>query len=200
MADDPDDDVPPGWDYNPTTWGQRLPLVGLALLGMCVAGYLALYQYGITSSAWDPFFGAAGSKNGTETILTSDLSFPLKFISPKLHISDATLGAFSYLLDAIAGAVGGTRRWKTMPWIVIVFAVLVGPLGLVSLLLTMAQPLLYGHWCTLCLCSAVISLLMIGPAMDEALASLQYMKRVKDAPEGSHAGFWKIFWGLGGVK
>ena len=60
----------------------------------------------------------------------------------------------------------------------------------------MAQPLVYGHWCTLCLSSAVVSMLMVGPAMDEALASLQYMKRVKDAPPGTHAGFWRVFWGV----
>ncbi len=25
--------MPPGWSYNPSTWAQRLPIVGLALIG-----------------------------------------------------------------------------------------------------------------------------------------------------------------------
>jgi hypothetical protein len=33
---------------------------------------------------------------------------------------------------------------------------------------------------------------MIGPAMDEMLASLQYMKRVRD----SGGSVWRRFWGL----
>jgi hypothetical protein len=41
----------------------------------------------------------------------------------------------------------------------------------------MIQPLLVHGWCTLCLTSALISVLMIGPAMDELLTSLQFLKR-----------------------
>lgn len=176
--------IPPGWDYNPAAWGQRLPIVVLALIGCGVAAYLALWQYRVTGWVWEPFFG-----DGTRTILDTKLSWALP-----LGISDAALGAFAYFLDALTGVVGGRNRWRTMPWIVLVFAVFVGPLGLVSIGLTIAQPLVYDAWCTLCLTSAVISVLMIGPAMDEALASLQYMKRVRRETGRS---LWRVFWGLG---
>jgi hypothetical protein len=59
--------------------------------------------------------------------------------------------------------------------------------------LVIAQPLLYDAWCTLCLASAVISVLMIGPAMDEALASLQYLRRTWDRGDSS---LWQVFWGM----
>ena len=52
--------------------------------------------------------------------------------------------------------------------------------------------MIYGHWCTLCLASAAISVAMIGPAMDEALASCQFLRRAYDTPGVS---FWKAFWG-----
>lgn len=187
---------PPGWDYNPATWSQRIPIVVLALGGVGIATYLALYQYRVIDGIWDPFFATSGEpgKNSSEFILTSDLSFPLTKIHPALRISDAALGAFAYLLDAVTGIVGGRGRWRTMPWIVILFAILVGPLGLVSVFLTVAQPVFYGQWCTLCLASAVVSLLMIGPAMDEALASCQFMRRAHDTPG---VPFWKTFWGVG---
>ncbi len=173
--------IPPGWDYNPATWGQRLPIVGLALVGAGIAAYLTLWQYDVIDTVWEPFFG-----DGTRVILDSKLSYVLP-------ISDAALGALAYLADAVAGVIGGRSRWRTMPWIVVIFAILVGPLGAVSIGLVMAQPLLYDAWCTLCLASAVVSIAMVGPAMDEALASLQHLRRAHDDPQRS---LWRAFWGL----
>jgi hypothetical protein len=79
-----------------------------------------------------------------------------------------------------------------MPWVVVLFGFAVGPLGAVSLFLVVSQPVVFGAWCTLCLLSAVVSVTMIGPAMDEVLASLQYLKRAR-ARGGS---VWRAFWGL----
>jgi hypothetical protein len=38
--------IPPGWDYNASTWIQRLPIAMLAVLGIVLARYLAAYQLG----------------------------------------------------------------------------------------------------------------------------------------------------------
>lgn len=173
---------PPGWNYNPSAWSQRIPIVILAVIGFCIAGYMALFQLGVLSTVWDPFFG-----DGTRRVLTSDVShaFP---------VSDALLGALGYLLDAVTGIIGGTKRWRKMPWIVIIFGLAVGPLGAVSIVLVMMQPLVVGAWCTLCLVTALISVLMIGPAMDEMLATLQY---VRGRSLEGHS-FWKVFWGMEG--
>ena len=62
-----------------------------------------------------------------------------------------------------------------------------------SILLVILQPVLFDAWCTLCLASAAISLAMIGPAMDEVLASLQHVRRA--GTEGRSR--WRAFWGLG---
>lgn len=175
---------PPGWDYNPSSWSQRLPIVILALIGTGVATYITLYQYGVFPTVWEPFFGQGSAK-----VLDS----PLSRLLPG-PITDGLLGAITYLVDAIAGAVGGRARWRTMPWIVILFGIAIGPLGAVSIFLTIAQPVILGNWCTLCLTSAAISLLMIGPAMDEVLASLQYLKQAKR--EGLP--LWGVFWGTKG--
>ena len=173
--------MPPGWDYNPSAWMQRIPIVVLALVGTAIAGYLMLFQVGVLDSVWEPFFG-----DGSERILTS-------WVSKLLHpIPDAGLGAFSYLLDAVAGVIGGRRRWQTMPWMVVLFGIAVGPLGVVSVTLVILQPVLFDTWCTLCLASGVVSVWMIGPAMDEILASLQHLKRV--SLEGGSV--WRAFWGM----
>ena len=173
-------EIPKGWDYNPSTWSERIPIVILAMIGFIIAGYLSLYQFEMLDTVWEPFFG-----NDSVTILNSK-------ISNVLPIPDAALGAFGYLVDAVTGIIGGTYRWKKMPWIVIVFGLAVGPLGFVSVMLVVFQPVLFSAWCTLCLASAIISISMIGPAMDEMLASLQFMKKAKQ----SRASTWEVFWGV----
>ena len=171
--------IPEGWDYNPSSWPQRFPIVGLAVIGFAVAVYLSLFQMKIIADVWEPFFG-----KGSRTILTSSISYVLP-------VPDAVLGAAGYLLDAVTGIIGGRSRWRTMPWIVIIFGVAVGPLGAVSILLVIFQPVLFNSWCTLCLASALISVLMIGPAMDEVLASLQFIKSAKRRGGSAWTAFWK---------
>ena len=157
--------IPPGWSYDPSAWGQRLPLVGLALVGFAIASYLAGYQLGFVAEVWEPFFG-----DGSRRVLTSG-------VSRVLPVPDGALGALGFLVDAVVGLVGGRGRWRTMPWIVVLFGFAVGPLGAVSILLVMLQPITVDSWCTLCLVTAAISIGLIGPAMDEVLASLQHVKR-----------------------
>ena len=171
--------IPPSWNYNPSAWSQRWPLILIAFVGFQIALYLGLFQVNIITSVWEPFFG-----KGSEKVLTSE-------VSRALPIPDALLGAFSYLLDVVTGVIGGTSRWRTKPWIVILFGVATGPLGLTSVLLVILQPIAVGAWCTLCLITAVISIVMISPAMDEVLASLQYLQRVKQQGFST----WDAFWG-----
>ena len=170
--------VPPGWNYDPSTWSERIPLIVAALVGFCIAGYLTLYQLGVISTVWEPFFGA-----GSRRILNSS-------VSKLLPVPDASLGAAGYLVDAAAGVIGSPGRWRTMPWIVIIFGLAVGPLGAVSILLVVLQPVLLDAWCTLCLASALISLVMIGPAMDEMLASLQLLQQERARGRS----LWRVFW------
>lgn len=181
MLEDREDLAPPGWDTNPSAWSERMPIVILAVVGFVIAVYLSLYQYLVIDTVFEPFFGS-----GSKRILDSKVSeiFPIK---------DAAIGAIGYLLDAVTGVAYGQDRWRTRPWIVIVFGFAVGPLGGASILLVILQPVLYDTFCTLCLATAVISVLMIGPAMDEVLASLQFLRRAKD--EGRSV--WRAFWGLG---
>jgi uncharacterized membrane protein len=170
--------IPPSWDYNPSAWSQRWPLVLIAFIGLLIALYLGLYQLHIIPTVWEPYFGL-----GSERVLNSA-------ISKALPVPDALLGAFGYLLDVITGLIGGTDRWRRKPWIVVLFGIAIGPLGLVSVLLVIFQPVLVGAWCTLCIVTAVISVVMISPAMDELLASLQYLQRVRRNGYSVSRAFW----------
>jgi hypothetical protein len=178
----PGPDTPPGWSYNPSDWFQRGPIVAMAFLGFFLSRYLAAYQLGHIPYPWDPWFG-----DGTRRVLDSE-------ISRAWPISDAGLGAVSYMIEALSGLMGGRNRWRTMPWMVLMFAVLVVPLGIVSIVLVILQPVAVGAWCTLCLITAAAMLIMISPAIDEVVAMGQFLAGGRR--EGKP--FWHTFW-VGGT-
>jgi hypothetical protein len=174
--------VPPGWTYSPSSWLQRLPIIALAFFGFLIARYLAAYQLGQIGAVWEPFFSGGAGKNGTEYIITSD-------VSRAWPIADAGLGATSYLIEALMGAMGSAARWRMMPWMVTFFFILVVPLGGVSIFFIIIQPIIIGTYCTLCLIAALAMLIMIPLTLDEVVAMGQYMLR------SVHAGrpFWSTF-------
>ena len=153
-----------GWRYNPSAWSERIPVVVLGVIAMGFAGYLMAYQFDWVDSVWDPFFG-----DGTERVLTSDLShlFP---------VPDALLGAGGYFIDAVFGVVGGTKRYKTLPWAVVIFGIGIIPFGLTSIFLGVAMPIMVGEGCTLCIANAVIAVVMIPFAWDEIWLSYLAMR------------------------
>ena len=168
--------VPPGWDYSPSDWTQRMPVIALAFIGLFVSRYLAAYQMGHVDGVWEPFFaGDTGDpKNGTEEIITSDLS-------RAWPVPDAGLGALTYLVEILIGFIGSSRRWRTMPWLVLIFGIMIVPLGVVSITFIVIQPILLGTWCTLCLITAAAMLIQIPYAVDELIATCQFLRRRKRA-------------------
>lgn len=157
-------DCPPGWDFSPSGWTNRLPIIALAFVGLFISRYLAAFQLGHIDSAWDPLFG-----DGTERIITSE-------VSEAWPVADAGLGATVYLLEIITGLIGDKRRWRTMPWMVLLFGIMIVPLGVVSIFFIIIQPIVIGTWCTLCLIGAAAMLLQIPYSFDEILATLQFLK------------------------
>lgn len=156
-------DIPPGWGYSPSTWMQRVPIIALAFVGLVISRYLTAYQLGHTDAAWDPFFG-----DGTERIITSE-------VSKAWPVPDAGLGALTYMLEILTGIVGGRARWRTMPWLVVLFGVMIVPLGAVSIFFIIIQPIVIGTWCSLCLVAAAAMLLQIPYSVDELVASGQFL-------------------------
>ena len=182
MDDGPD--IPPGWTYNPSSWPQRAPIIALALLGFFLSRQMTAFQLEHVASLSDPFFGT-----GTERVLTSDVSraFP---------IPDAGLGAVAYMVEFLMGFMGDKRRWRTMPWMVTFFGILVVPLGVVSITLIILQPLAVGAWCTPCLVAAAAMLIMIALTVDEVVAMGQFL--VQARREGQS--LWRVFWAGGTLR
>ena len=166
--------VPPGWDYSPSDWFQRLPIIILALLGLYISRYLTAYQLGHIDAVWEPFFTsgniAENGKNGTEEIITSS-------VSKAWPVPDAGLGALTYMLEILIGLVGSARRWRTMPWLVLIFGIMIVPLGVISITFIVIQPIVLGTWCTLCLITAAAMLMQIPYSVDELVATCQFLAR-----------------------
>ena len=167
-------DVPPGWRLNPSRWSKRLVSFALAFAGFAIATYLALYQLRVIRDVWEPFFG-----NGSQLVLHSSLS-------RLLPVPDATLGALGYLVEVIAGVIGGGQRWRTSPWAAVCFGGIAAGMALASAVLVACQPFVAHAWCTLCLCSSGISFIVVGPAVSELRAALQTLKTRHGSGRRSH--------------
>jgi uncharacterized membrane protein len=177
-------DLPKGWTYNPSSWPQRGVMILLGFAGWLVSRYLAAAQFGFIDHAWDPFFGRQ-----TTRVLTSEMS-------QTLPVSDAALGTLLYTFEFLMGWMGAPTRWRTMPWMVAFFGVLVIPLGLVHIFLVISQPVFVGAWCTFCIVAAAIMLPMLPLEFDEVIAMGQHVHRRVKAGES----FWIVFWKGGNGK
>lgn len=175
--------VPLGWDYSPSSWFQRLPIIILAFIGLFISRYMAAYQLGHIDHVWEPFFTGYldDPKNGTEEIITS-------YVSKAWPVPDAGLGATVYVLEILTGIIGGANRWRTMPWLVLLFGIMIVPLGVVSITFIIIQPILLDTWCTLCLIAAVAMLLQVPYSFDELIATSIFLWRRWRAGRP----FWRI--------
>jgi len=169
-------EVPPGWSYNPSSYFQRIPVIGMNCLCWFIARYLAAFQLGYIDTVFDPVFGGETIK-----VLTST-------VSKAFPVPDAGLGALAYTLEALTG-FGAARRWHTTPWQVALFGILVVPVSCVSIVLIILQPLVVGAWCFLCIVIAILMLCMIPFSVDEVVAVCQFLHR--SVKEGRP--FWKTF-------
>lgn len=158
--------IPPGWAHNPSTWPRRLPALVLGLTGCAISVYLTLYQMDVLSNVWEPFFG-----DGSRFILKESA------VARYCPVPDASLGALAYLLDVVFDCLGGSARWRTAPWAVLGLGLVAAALALTGVGLALSQPLAFGHYCTLCLASAVCSILTTVVVADEVRATLHHVRR-----------------------
>ncbi len=170
--------TPPGWSYNPSSWPQRWIMIVLGLVGLLASRYLAAFQLGYIETVWDPFF-----PGGTRQVLNSQMSHAWP-------VSDAALGALAFTIEFLMSFMGSPKRWRTMPWMVTIFGIVVIPLGLVHVFLVASQPVMVGAWCTLCLFAAAVMLPMIPLEIDEVVAMGQHMVQSKRRGEN----LWTVFW------
>ena len=148
----------------------------LAVVGLLFSRYLAAYQMGQVDGVWEPFFAGspADPQNGTEEIVTSS-------VSKAWPVPDAAVGAYTYALEILTGIIGSRARWRTMPWLVLLFGVMIVPLGIVSIGFIIIQPIVIGTWSKLALIGAAAMLVQIPYSVDELAASLSFLNRRRKA-------------------
>ncbi len=183
-------DAPP-FERNPSAWSQRVPIAVLAGVATVISTYMALFQWGLIDTVWDPVFG-----DGTRKVLTSEEA---KKMDHYLRMPDAAFGAWGYLSEVVFTLVGSTRRWQFRPWMVLLFGFDVIPLGVVSVVLVVVQGVSIGSWCFLCLITAAISLTLVFLAYDEVWASIKYLRRVWRHTKDKKL-LWEVFIGRASAK
>jgi NAD(P)-dependent dehydrogenase (short-subunit alcohol dehydrogenase family)/uncharacterized membrane protein len=152
----------------------------LALAGAAVAAYLTLFQVGVIHRAWDPVFGSASSAAVVDSPLSRVLPVP-----------DAALGAAAYVVEALLVLAGPRDRWRAMPWLVLAFGVAAAGLLVAGLVLVLTQAFVVRAWCSLCLLSAAISLVMAASAWPEVRAAAEVAfgdGASRRQSDGRHAG------------
>ncbi|WP_316013310.1 NAD-dependent epimerase/dehydratase family protein [Roseobacter sp. HKCCA0434] len=163
--------VPKGWDYSPSDWAQRIPVIALAVVGLIVSRYLTGYQLESLDGVWEPFFpGTRDGLNGTEDIITSE-------VSEAWPVPDAGIGGLTYALEILVGVIGSSRRWRTMPWLTLLFGLMIVPLGAISIFFIAIQPIVIGTYSTLALIAAAAMVVQIPYAVDELVATIQFLRR-----------------------
>jgi len=93
------------------------------------------------------------------------------------------------MFEILMGVMGGRARWRTMPWMVTLFGIVVVPLGVISIYFIIIQPIMIGTYCTICLMAAAAMLIMIPYSLDELVAMGQFL--VLNTRRGRP--FWRSF-------
>lgn len=174
------------WNYNPSSWSQRIKVASLAFIAMIIAIHLGLYQWRLIGVVWDPIFGEQSL-----LVLDSEVSHAMR---QWVLIPDAILGALAYLGDIVFALAGSERRWQYRPWLVVLFGLDVIPLGIVGAILVFLQGAVVGHWCFLCIVSAIISLTLVVLAYDEVWSTCIFLYRLWKKTKSLKHVFW-VFWG-----
>jgi uncharacterized membrane protein len=142
---------------------RRAAVVVLAVAGALVSAVLAAFQLDLIGQVWDPLFGSDSSAD----VLKSSFS-------ESLPIPDALLGLGAYAAEAVLEVrmIMGHRGWTQ-----VLLALLVAGLALTAVGLVALQGLVIGSWCTLCLCSAAISLTIAVLAAPDVVEAVRTVRR-----------------------
>ena len=77
----------------------------------------------------------------------------------------------------MTGLAGARMRWRTMPWLVVLFGLMIAPLGITSIFFIIIQPIVIGTWSIVALAGAAAVLIQIPYSLDELIATLQFLRR-----------------------
>ena len=144
---------------------RRVQIAVLAAIGFSIASYLAAYQMGFLHQVWEPFFG-----DGSARVLHS-------FVSTLLPVPDALMGALGYAVEFVTTLAGAADRWHSHPKLVLTYGVIVVAIGVAGLILVVLQAFVLHAFCTLCLLSATISVVIAFLARGEVLASFKVLTK-----------------------
>ncbi|MGI5240807.1 vitamin K epoxide reductase family protein [Dactylosporangium sp. CA-139066] len=152
------------WFDGPSGLPRRVAVAVLALAGFLVSMQLAFFQYGLTDTVWDPWFG-----DGSVKVLDSAFS-------RSLPVRDAALGAVAYLIELVLEVTGGLSRWRR-PWHVLLLGLVSAAMAVTAIGLVAMQIFVLHAFCTLCLVSAALSLTIPLFVAEEVVVAWGQLRR-----------------------
>lgn len=106
------------------------------------------------------------------SVFTSSVNASTDFVIASQFV---IYGVYGFLICAVLTLVGGSRRWANYPWIVLLSA-LISTVLIAGALFLVASQAIMGQWSLAYLFASLMAWVVIGPATDELLATLQYLK------------------------
>lgn len=101
------------------------------------------------------------------------------------HMLEASIGASLFALIALLGCKGATRRWHSMPWIVLLFGLFAIPFGIILSIMLLIQPFTLSHGII-----AILLLLTAMDAADEITATVQFLFQSRREGKPFFASLW----------
>lgn len=124
----------------------RLGIAVIALLGIFVAGYLTMYNFGLLGVI------QCGT-GGCETVQSSQ--YAMLFGTPV-----ALLGLFGYIVIFAIAMIGIQPRWVAARWVAVLLVLISGVGTAFSAYLTYLEAAVIHAWCQWCVVSAVLMTLI----------------------------------------
>jgi len=87
------------------------------------------------------------------------------------------MGALGYAVEFVTTLAGAADRWHSHPKLVLAYGVIVVAIGVAGLILVVLQAFVLHAFCTLCLLSATISVVIAFLARGEVLASFKVLTK-----------------------
>ena len=126
-----------------------------------MAGWLTLYQFGLLAQVWDPVFGSHASR------AVLDLTAP---------VPDALAGVIAYGTEIALLLLASLPDRRVRAWTTLGLGAMLTAGVVVSVALIAVQALVVGAWCTLCLCSAALSLALFTAGFREVRRAREYLR------------------------
>lgn len=155
-----DDAAPPGWEVNPSTPGQRAPIVALGLAGLVASAIACAHAWRFTLELWEPF--PVVTRNG--------------WTVPAVPVPGPELDLAAFVAIVVLALVGRSDRWRSRSGWTIAANLVVLMTAVSSVLRWSMQFALSGSTSSVFFFTTAVATALIPLSADEMYAALVHRR------------------------